>query len=167
MNEHALRVIEFPSALELIAGRASSPLGAERIREASPTSDREFLVHEHSRVAAVRSLIEDKLAWAPQSIPDISPALVRLRVEGASLSAADLLAVANLLRSSRLTAEALARADVPQLAKALLKPEIDALVSSQTDEKRIFAAIDDDANVRDEASPLLRRVRRELRGSQG
>lgn len=167
MNEHALRVIEFPSALELIAGRASSALGAERIREASPTSDREFLVREHSRVAAVRSLIEDKLAWTPQSIPDIRQALVRLRVEGASLSAADLLAVANLLRSSRVTAEGLARADVPQLSKALLRPEIDALVSSHADEKRIFAAIDDDANIRDEASSLLRRVRRELRGSQG
>src|SRR5205085_2518796 len=84
MNDHALRVIEFPSALELIAGRASSALGAARIREASPSSDREFLVREHSRVAAVRSLIEDKLAWTPQPIPDIRPALVRLRVEGAA-----------------------------------------------------------------------------------
>ena len=167
MNEHALRVIEFPSALELVAGRASSALGAERIRQASPTSDREFLAHEHSRVATVRALIDDELAWPPQPISDIGPSLVRLRVEGASLSAVDLLAIANLLRSSRLTRESLGRQDVPAVARALLKPEIDSLISSNTDEKRINAAIDDDANVRDEASPVLRRVRRELRGSQG
>ena len=167
MNEHALRVIEFPSALELVAGRASSALGADRIRQASPASDRDFLVREHSRVASVRSLIDENLVWAPQPISDIGPSLVRLGVEGASLSAADLLAIANLLRSSRLTREALGRQEVPAVARALLKPEVDSLISSNTDEKRIIAAIDDDANVRDEASPVLRRVRRELRGSQG
>lgn len=167
MNEHALRVIEFPSALDLVAGRASSGLGAERIREATPRADRDWLVREHSRVAAVRSLVEDEAPWAPQPIPDIRPALGRLRVEGASLSPTDLLAVAILLRSSRLTADWLKGARVPALAKALLGPELDALVVLPADEKRIATAIDDDGKVRDEASPLLRRVRRELRGSQG
>jgi len=118
-------------------------------------------------MAAVRSLVEDDSPWAPQAIPDIRPALSRLRVEGASLFPADLLAIANLLRSSRLTADWLGGARVPVVSKALLSPELDALFVSPADEKKIGAAIDDDANVRDEASPHLRRIRRELRGSQG
>jgi DNA mismatch repair protein MutS2 len=167
MNEHALRVIEFASALDLVAGRASSALGAERIRGAAATADRDWLVREHSRMAAVRSLVEDDAPWAPQPVPDIRAALARLHVEGASLSASDLLAVSNLLRSSRLTGDALKDDRVPALTKALLAPEISAAISFVAEEKSINRAIDDDANVRDEASPLLRRVRRELRGSQG
>ncbi len=167
MNEHALRVIEFPNALELVADRATSALGAERIRNSAPSPDRDWLVREHSRVAAVRSLLEEEGLWTPQAIPDIRPALARLRVEGASLSASDLLAVCTLLRSSRLTADALNGVRVPAVSRALLQTELGSLLVSPQQEKRISGAIDDDGNVRDEASPLLRRVRRELRGSQG
>jgi DNA mismatch repair protein MutS2 len=93
--------------------------------------------------------------------------LARLKVSGASLAAADLLAVASLLRSSRLTADFLKAGRIPALTKALLEPEIESLISSASDEKRINTAIDDDGNVRDDASPALRKIRRELRGSQG
>jgi DNA mismatch repair protein MutS2 len=167
VNAHALRVIEYPSALELVAGRASSALGAERLRGYTPRADRDWLDREHSRVAIARSLVENELHWAPEAVPDIRPALTRLRVEGASLSAADLLAISNLLRSSRLTADVLKGDTVPADSRVLLAPELGSLLVSPGDEKRIGAAIDDDGNVRDEASPLLRRIRRELRGSQG
>jgi DNA mismatch repair protein MutS2 len=167
VNAHALRVIEFPGVLELVAGSATSELGAERLRNFAPGGDRDWLEREHSRVGVVRSLVEDEIHWTPQPIADVRPALARLRVEGASLSAADLVAVWNLLRSSRLTADGLNGERVPALSRALLEPEISSLRVSPADEKQIGAAIDEDANVRDDASPLLRRLRRELRGSQG
>jgi DNA mismatch repair protein MutS2 len=167
MNQHALHVIEFPAALELVAGRASSTLGAERVREFFPRAEPDWLTREHSRVSAARSLVEGEQQWHPHTIADVRSALARLRVEGASLPAADLLAIASLLRSSRLTLETLRAEETPALVRALLAPELESLFSSTADEKKIAAAIDDDANIRDEASPLLRRIRRELRGSQG
>lgn len=167
MNAHALRVIEFPAAVELVAGRASSELGAERLRAFSPRAERDWLEREHARVTVVRSLVEGELQWHPQAISDVRAALARLRVEGASLSAADLLALSGILRSSRLTRDTLNGEKIPVLARALLAPELDSLIVSPADEKKIASAIDDDGDVRDEASPLLRRVRRELRGSQG
>src|SRR5688572_25341569 len=167
MNAHALRVIEFPAALELVAGKASSALGAERVRESSPQTAQTWLDREHARVTVVRSLIESELHWHPQAVPDIRTALDRLRVEGASLAAADLLAISGVLRSSRLTRDALKSEQVPPLSRALLAPELESLLAAPADEKKIATAIDDDANVRDEASPQLRRIRRELRGSQG
>jgi DNA mismatch repair protein MutS2 len=54
MNSHALNVIEFPRTLALISERASSPLGAERVRELRPMTDRDSIEREHSRLAAVR-----------------------------------------------------------------------------------------------------------------
>jgi DNA mismatch repair protein MutS2 len=115
----------------------------------------------------VRSLIEDESPWSPQALSDITPALARLNVEGAALAPSDLLAVGNVMRSSRLTADSFKGDRVPAVTKALLSRELDSLVVNASAEKRITNAIDDDANVRDEASPVLRRIRRELRGSQG
>ena len=57
MNSHALAVLEFPRSLALIAERATSALGAERVRELRPVTDSDAIERELGRVAAVRSLI--------------------------------------------------------------------------------------------------------------
>jgi DNA mismatch repair protein MutS2 len=167
MNTHALGVLEFGAALDLVAGFASSSPGAERVRQSSPRADRDWIEREHARVSAMRSMTEGEGRWRPQQVFDITSSLSRLRVEGASLSTVDLLAVRNFLRSSRLTGESFRSDKIPALAVAMLRPEIEALISAQKEEKALETAIDDDANVRDEASPALRRIRREMRGTQG
>ena len=167
MNTHALGVLEFGAALDLVAGFASSSPGAERVRQSAPRTDRDWIEREHARVSAMRSMTEGEGRWRPQQVFDITSSLSRLRVEGASLSTVDLLAVRNFLRSSRLTGESFRSDKIPALAVAMLRPEIEALISAQKEEKALETAIDDDANVRDEASPALRRIRREMRGTQG
>ena len=167
MNTHALGVIEFGAALDLVAGFASSTAGAQRVRSSMPSADRQWIEREHARVSAMRSLAEGDAAWHPQQIFDITPGLSRLRVEGASLSAADLLAVRSFLRSSRLTIDSFKGDKVSPMSVAMIREEIDALISAPKEEKALDSAIDDDANVRDEASPSLRRIRREMRGAQG
>lgn len=167
MNAHALRVLEFAGALDLVAGRATSELGAARIREMQPAPERHWIESEHGRVALVRALVEGDMAWSPPAIPDARTAIARLRVEGASLAPADILAVGWLLRSSRLARASLVGERVPAVAAAILSVEISRLISAPAEEKLIGRAIDDDGNVRDEASPALRRIRRDLRGSQG
>lgn len=167
MNRHALGVLEFDSALDLVAGFASSALGATRMREFAPTCDRGWIEREHARVAAMRSIVEGDAAWHPQQIFDIGSALSRLRVEGASLSAGDLLGMRGFLRSSRLSAESLRDDRLAAVSLAMLRGEASALVSAPNEEKALDSAIDDDGNVRDDASPVLRRIRREMRGAQG
>jgi DNA mismatch repair protein MutS2 len=94
-------------------------------------------------------------------------ALSRLRVEGASLSAAELFEIRNLLRSSRLTSDSFRNDRISAVALAMLRAEVEALVVARVEEKALDTAIDDDGNIRDDASPGLRRIRRELRGAQG
>ena len=137
------------------------------MRQSAPRTDRDWIEREHARVSAMRSMTEGEGRWRPQQVFDITSSLSRLRVEGASLSTVDLLAVRNFLRSSRLTGESFRSDKIPALAVAMLRPEIEALISAQKEEKALETAIDDDANVRDEASPALRRIRREMRGTQG
>jgi DNA mismatch repair protein MutS2 len=167
MNQHALGVLEYDAALSLVAGHASTALGAERVRELRPRSERAWIEREHARVAAMRAIVEGDAAWHPQQIADVRAGLSRLRVEGAALSAPELLAMRTLLRASRLTAESFRDDRIAAVSLAMLRPEIDALLVARNEEKALDTAIDDDGNVRDDASPALRKIRRELRGAQG
>jgi DNA mismatch repair protein MutS2 len=167
MNSHALNVIEFPRTLALIAERAASELGAERVRQLQPASDRPSIEREHSRVAAVRSLLSAEDAWSLPGIPDARAALTRLRVEGASLVAGDFAILGALLRSARLTRESLRDDRAPAIISAVLSDQIASLYANKAVEETIAHVIDEEGGVSDNASPDLRRIRRELKGSQG
>jgi DNA mismatch repair protein MutS2 len=167
MNSHALGVLEFARVLTLVADRASSGLGAARVRALAPSSDRAALEAEHARVAAMRALLSAEDGWAAEAIPDLTEALARLRIGGTSWSGPELLAGALLLRSSRRTLDALRDPRRPTIATAVLQPLADRLVSAKAQEAAIERVLDEDGEVRDDASPALRRVRRELRGAQG
>src|SRR5207237_5388829 len=90
----------------------------------------------------------------------------RLRVEGASLAAADLLTAGSLLRTSRITRESL-RGRASPVVTAVLAREVEQLFVNRAIEDAIEKAIDDDGQVRDDASSTLKKIRRELKRSQG
>src|SRR3954471_3841981 len=129
MNSHALNVIEFPRTLALISERATSPLGAERVRELRPATDRDLIEREHARVAAVRALLTGDEPWQLAGVPDARSALTRLRVEGASLAAPALLAAGAPLRRSRSTRESLRGGAAPVIT-AVLAAQIDPLCAA-------------------------------------
>jgi DNA mismatch repair protein MutS2 len=166
MNTHALAVLEFPAVLDLVAQRASSALGAERIRTLAPTADRAWIEREHARVQAMRALAAGDDGWRPEPIPDLTTPLARLRAVGSVWRGDELLGGATLLRSSRLTRDALRDERRQSLANAVLDPFADRLVVEKSAEAAIERAIETDGTVKDDASPALRRVRRELRGAE-
>ena len=167
MNSHALAVIEFPRTLALISERATSALGGERVRELTPVTEVDSIEREHAKVAAVRSLISAEEPWHLHGVPDARSALTRLRVEGASLAAPDLVVLAALLRSSRITRDALRGGKASPVVAAVLAGQIDPLASNKAVEEAVERAIDEEGQVRDDASSALRKIRRELKGSQG
>ncbi|MBK8249432.1 MAG: endonuclease MutS2 [Gemmatimonadetes bacterium] len=167
MNTHALSVLQFASVLDVVAGHASSSLGAEAIRGLGPTTDRGAIEQELARVTAMRAMVASDQGWSPPGIPDVRAALSRLRVEGTQLTGPELRDLGRLLRASRLAQDSLRDPRLPAVARGVLEPFRHRLVASAADEQAVERAIDDDGSVRDEASPLLRRLRRELRDAQG
>src|ERR671916_414457 len=130
MNSHALAVLEFPRVLDLVAARATTELGAERVRALSPIADRAALEREHARVAAVRASLEGDDPWHPEPVPDVRGPLRRLRVDGSAFSGAQLLGAAQLLESSRRTRGTLRDARRPAVVAAVLGALIDRLVNA-------------------------------------
>ncbi|MCA0376375.1 MAG: Smr/MutS family protein [Gemmatimonadetes bacterium] len=167
MNAHALGILEYPRLLAHVAGRASSAPGAAAVRALAPRTDRGWIEAEHTRVGAVRALISSELGWPTEPIPDLGEPLRRLRIEGLTWTAVELLHGATLLRSSRRVRDALRDPRRPGITLAILADYAAALIDLRAQEEAIGRAIADDATVRDEASPTLRRVRRELRQAEG
>jgi DNA mismatch repair protein MutS2 len=163
MNPHALGVLEYREALESVARLAGSDLGSAAVRDFAPSTDRSWVRAELEVVREMMSLLGGEGGWALPPIPDVRPALRALRVEGSVLEAHALRDLGVLLRSSlaarrqllplqeshpALAAEAFALADLPKLA---------------ADIERV---VDPDGQVRDDASPELARLRREIGGSR-
>ena len=167
MNAHALSVLEFARVRELVAERAGTGAGANSVRSLEPRHEPEWLDLEHSRVAAMRSLVESEGGWRSEPIPDILAGLERLRVIGSSMQVGELAAIGQLLVSSRLTRASLSRAEAPAMAVSLLRPFRDALHVDTGAESEINRVVAEDGTIRDSASPALRRLRRELRESEG
>jgi len=166
VNAHALAVLEFQRTLDVVAGHASSAPGAAHIRELRPADDIAEIERKHARVAAMRALASADAPWSPEAVPEVARSLSRLRVSGTALPGPELLAVLVLLRSSRRTAEALRDPRRPAVATAVLAPITANLVSAKQDEAALERVLADDGSVRDDASPQLRRLRRELRGAE-
>ena len=167
MNSHALTVLEFARVLDLVAARAATELGAERIRGLAPMADRAALERIHARVAAMRSSLEGDEPWQPEPVPDLRQPIARLRVEGAAFSGPELLAAALLLRSARRSRDALRDPRRPAVVAAILGPLLERLLVAPAEEEAIRGKLLDDGGLRDDASSALRNLRRELRGAHG
>jgi DNA mismatch repair protein MutS2 len=160
MNPHALRVLQFPAALDAVAARATSELGAAAVRSLEPTDMRAWLESELARVDAMMGFIARTEGWALPAIPDLRAELKRLAKPGAVWEPRVLLDAARLIRSSLVTRATLSRhlEELPEL-----RGLAERLVRLEERATAIERAIDEAGDVRDQASPALGRIRRDLR----
>src|SRR5689334_18894430 len=97
----------------------------------TPRTDRQWIEDEHARVAAVRSLLTADEPWHPSPIVSVAAALERVRIEGVSLTGGEVLGIATLLRSSRLTTTALRDPKRPAIVRGVLDPLIGRLYTQR------------------------------------
>jgi DNA mismatch repair protein MutS2 len=166
MNAHALGILEFDRLRRLVAGFARSAAGAARVRALTPSRDREWIAGEQGRTVAMRALAEAEGGWIPDAPPDAEGAVRRARLADAVLNGEELLGVQRTLAASRLARAGLSDPRRPPLAAAVLRELRDRLIAEPALEEAIARTIADDGGVRDEASPALRRLRRELRHAE-
>ncbi|MHB8838990.1 MAG: endonuclease MutS2 [Gemmatimonadaceae bacterium] len=164
---HALTVLEFPRVLEVVAGYAHTALGAERVKSLAPSLDLDLVRREHARVEAMRTLVSSEDGWQGEEVPDVRAALERLRVAGTTLDGLSLRDAGRLLGSARRTRDAIYADRVSPMTRALLVEYADVMARDADLERRLEKALDDDGSMRDDASPALRRIRREMAGAEG
>jgi len=159
MDEHALRTLEFAEALRLVAGHAASAAGRAAVESLRPQVELDRVVEELDRVAAMVRLLEAAEGRRFPDFPDVRPDVVQLSVEGAVLEGETLLAMEAALHAigeAREMVSGTVREGDP------LHELTTALADLEREREEIHRAIDERGGVRDDASPELRRIRREL-----
>ena len=163
MNRHALQVLQLDEALRVVAGYASSPLGAEAVRALVPADARGWVEAELRRVDQMVGFLLRADDWGILALPDLRAPLRRLAIEGAAWEPLWLRDGAELLRSSRE-----ARRTLLQFADhfPLLAEIGQRLVKLEDEEAAIRHAIDPAGEVKDDASRELRKLRSEIRSAR-
>jgi DNA mismatch repair protein MutS2 len=82
MNPHALNVLEYRDALDIVARYASSALGGDAVRALEPSADLGWIEPELARVDQMRGFLRGDSGWYIPAIPDVRDPLRKLRVEG-------------------------------------------------------------------------------------
>ncbi len=163
MNRHALQVLQYPAAVELVARFASSSLGADAVRALHPSDSLPWVNEELHRVDQMVGFLLRAHDWFVPAIPDLRAALQRLAVEGSVWDGPTLNHAADLMRGARSVRRSMLQhaQDYP-----LLGAVAERLTKLEQPEERIRSAIDEAGVVRDQASRELVRIRREMRGAR-
>jgi DNA mismatch repair protein MutS2 len=154
----ALETIELPAVLEVVAGYAAGPLGANSVRSRRPTADLGWIRRELDRVGEVAGLFRTGEGLLAEAVPDVRQALARLRVEGSVLEGGELLDLGRLLAAGRAMHADLTRA----AAQAPRTAELLCQLPDRRLDRRIEQSIGPDGDVLDSASPRLAAARREV-----
>ncbi len=166
MNEHTLKVLEYDKVRGLVAGFAASEPGRAAVSELLPALSPVVAVERLQETRECTGLIMGGENPPLDGILNVGAAVAKLRINGTTLAPLELLELATTLGAGRRVKGffdrigekgALARQGVPLLhARAALiqpLPGIEAAVANAIDEK---------AEVKDSASPALRRIRKQL-----
>ncbi len=153
------QALELPALLAVVSRLAASDLGRERILGLLPFAEEEALLAHRRRFEEAGRLVAER-----HLVPDFEGPLGELleRVAGGRppLTGLDLVRLADLVRSCRAAVGRIAAAEppCPGLAEiAVAAPEAEGLL------RRIEKTLDRRGEVREDASPQLAALRREIR----
>lgn len=155
---HTLNVLEFDAVRTMVAERTVSAAGHRRAMSLDPGNEIVVIRKNLQTVTEMRGFLDKDETVPLRGIKDIGDALDQVGAAGAMLEPQVLLDVADTLRVSRLM-----RAFGQRPRDGSAAPHVRTLTAGLGDfqeiETSIGHAIDGDGNIRDHASPALRRVR--------
>jgi DNA mismatch repair protein MutS2 len=159
LSPASAQALELPSLLAVLSQLAATDLGRERILGLQPfTGEAALRAHRRRYEEAARLAAEQPLV--PESEAPVGDLLRRLATGLPPIEGADLVRLAELGRASRAAAQRVRSADppCPGLAEWIAElPEIEPLL------RRIERTLDRRGEVREDASPRLAALRRQLR----
>ncbi len=159
IDEHTLRVLDWPAIQELLAAETRSPVGSELAKSLRPLHTLEEAKGVRDEIGEFRVLLSKEAALPFDRIFDIRESVRRSRPEGAVLTTMDLVRVAASLEAAAAIRLIIARS-------RSLCPRLHALASRLGEHSglvaEIRAAIEETGEVKDAASRELTLLRHQL-----
>ena len=160
MNSKILTLLEFNKILDLLRDQAGSGLAKERIEQLEPMTNMRMAKDALTETTEAVSVIVHKGSIPVGEIGDIS-SIVSMARRGRCLSMRELLQVRTSIASSR-AVKTFLKEDMPEGLKVI--SEIAGLLDPQVKlEHDIYDAIISEDEMSDNASPVLKSIRRDMR----
>ena len=160
MNKKSLRVLEFNKIIELLKNKASSSLGLKHIEKLSPSSDFEEVKYRLQETSEAQAILTKRGYVGLQGINDIEDKVKRAKI-GASLDTASIIKVGDTLRTARHLRNSLQKSE-EEANYPIIQTMADSLYSYRDIEDAIFNAIVSEIEISDNASSILREIRRRI-----
>ncbi|MBN1211982.1 MAG: endonuclease MutS2 [candidate division Zixibacteria bacterium] len=159
IDQHTIEKLEFPKIIRLIAGKCITPYGSDEVYQFVPLFDKERIDRRQSEISQMKDIINFGSAFPLSRMEDCRELLVKSLIEGVHLQPESILQILELIEVSidihDYNKEQ--RDNFPAINEYLTKvrafPEL---------KKEIQRAIDEDGNIRDNASPKLKHIRQDL-----
>jgi DNA mismatch repair protein MutS2 len=162
LSRASLEALELPALLALLAAEARTDLGARRLLALTPTADADALARRRAAYEQVARLaVEAPLV--PSLDAELAPLVTRLGEAGEPLDGAEIVVLARLLAAAGEAAARIAAADPPC---SELAARLHGLGDPRPLVRRIERVLDRQGRVRDDASPRLVELGRQVRASR-
>ena len=164
LAEASAVALEWPRLRELIAGRASSPLGRAWVLALEPSAGRVWIESQQQRTGEIRDLMTGGGSFEFHGLFDPTERLEQARLEGAALEALEINALLTVVervaawRALLISPAGRARVwpGIAGLSAALVEHDFAPLLHA------LRGKIEPDGSLSDEASHELRRIRRAM-----
>ncbi len=161
MDERTFKTLDLEALVALLARHVQTPLGRKRVLALVPSTDRDHINCELDRTTECAGYLATGGSFGLSDVADPEDSLTELQIAGTSLEPLQILALQRL---------AAAGMDVrDQFSDAEIKsryPQLSAIAARVPDLRRMLASIRGKilptGEIDDSASPVLRRIRREI-----
>ena len=161
MNKKALKTLEYDKIIDLLAARASSPMGEALCRALVPQEELDTIRRMQQETGAALNRLFKKGSISFGNARDLRSALGRLAL-GSSLNQTELLSIAGLLENTA-RVKAYGRKERPDAPGDCLDRLFELLEPLTPLSGEIRRCILSEEEISDDASPGLRQVRRSIR----
>lgn len=161
MDDRTFKTLELDALVALLARHVQSPLGRKRALALLPSNDPVQINRELDRTTECVDYFDTGGAFGLGEISDPQPSLAQLHVEGTILEPLQILALQSLVSTGMGLREQFSEAETRSRY-----PELSAITSLIPDLRRMLGALRGkilpNGEIDDNASPELRRIRREI-----
>jgi DNA mismatch repair protein MutS2 len=159
VGARTLKSLEWDRLKNYLADECSGSCSRQRAMNLEPLDDPGAITFRLQESEQAARLLDEGVDLAQENLPDIQEQLLRLSA-GAALAARELSQIKTVMTASARLKSLLVNLDKEQFA-ALRKNSVCLSVFSEL-VRSIESVVDDEGEVKDEASPLLLRLRREV-----
>jgi len=157
LDPFSREVLEFPAVVELLRGFLSGPLSEPLLEMLEPQTELGRVLRDLERAREARDYLRESARPSLGALLDPRPLLEKLRVEGATLTALEILALVELAKATL---------DIRRLFTNLPLARLDKLTQGLADFRNLVTELDGkilpDGSLDSSASPALARIRRSI-----